>query len=191
MPSEGLAAVDPPESPPAGSQSDLTVALSGLARGDVASLHQVWALCADDLYGLALWATGSRADAEDAVQDVFLRLARKPDGAAQARNPRAYLLTMAHRAAVDQRRKRRESPLEPQMLLVAPPHDVAGSADAERASRLLHELPAPQREVVFLKHFAEMTFREIGRVTGVPTFTAAARYRLALRRLRRQMGITP
>jgi DNA-directed RNA polymerase specialized sigma24 family protein len=45
--------------------------------------------------------------------------------------------------------------------------------------------------VVFLKHFAELTFREIGRVTGVPMFTAAARYRLALRRLRQHLRVEP
>jgi DNA-directed RNA polymerase specialized sigma24 family protein len=42
---------------------------------------------------------------------------------------------------------------------------------------------------VFLKHFADLTFKEIGRVTGVPTFTASSRYGAAMRRLRAGMEV--
>jgi RNA polymerase sigma-70 factor (ECF subfamily) len=167
----------------------LSLAARDLARGRAEALDTIWDLCARDLYGLALWRTGSRTDAEDAVQDVFLRLARVPRSLSGARRPRAYLLAMAHRAAVDQLRRRRERPLDPDLPLMGPVVDPARAADAERASRLARELPPKQRAAVFLKVFAGLTFEDIGRVTGVPTFTAASRYRLAIRRLRRWMGV--
>jgi RNA polymerase sigma-70 factor (ECF subfamily) len=164
-----------------------------LACGDITALDALWDLCARDLYGLALWRSGSSADAEDAVQEVFLRLARSPQTLARARGPRAYLLAMAHHAAVDLCRKRREEVIEADLLLVVqgPVADPGRLADAQRASRLVRELPPKQRAVVFLKHFAELTFRDIGRVTGVPTFTASSRYRSAMRRLRERMGVAP
>ena len=56
---------------------------------------------------------------------------------------------------------------------------------------MLKDLPPPQREALYLRHFAGLTFAQIGRVAGVPTFTAASRYRLGIRRLRRMMGIEP
>jgi RNA polymerase sigma-70 factor, ECF subfamily len=167
----------------------LLLASAELAAGHTEALHMIWDLCARELYGLALWRTGSVADAEDAVQEVFLKLARSPSALALVERPRAYLLTMAHRAAVDQHRRRRERPLDPHLAMVDPPVDPCRAADAERASRLIQGLPPKQRTVVFLKVFAELSFAEIGRVTGVPTFTASSRYRLAIRRLRRTMGV--
>jgi RNA polymerase sigma-70 factor, ECF subfamily len=167
----------------------LLLAAESLSRGSTEALDAIWDLCARDLYGLALWRTGSIVDAEDAVQDVFLRLARSPRSLSAATRPRAYLLTMAYRAAVDLQRRRRERPLDPKLSLIAPVVDPARAADAERASSLVQGLPPKQRTVVFLRLFAELTFQDIGRVTGVATFTASSRYRLAIRRLRRKMGV--
>lgn len=166
----------------------LSRALQELAAGDIDALERVWAFSARDLYGLALWRTGVREDAEDAVQEVFVRLARSPHAAAQAHKPKAYLLSMAYRAATDVFRQRHRQKVDAPASLMATGSDPARTADAERASRLLHELPPKQREVVYLRHFQELSFGEIGRVVGVSLFTAASRYRLALRRLRRLMG---
>ncbi len=64
---------------------------------------------------------------------------------------------------------------------------------ATRPTRLLGlaRLSDEQREVVELKHFAGLTFREIGEVTGVPTQTTATRYRAALDRLRDWLARQP
>jgi RNA polymerase sigma-70 factor (ECF subfamily) len=169
--------------------ASLSLAAAALAEGRSEALDLIWDRCARELSGLALWRTGSTADAEDAVQEVFLKLASSPKALATATRPRAYLLTMAHRAAVDQLRRRRERPLDAAVLLVGPAIDPTRTADAEQASRLVQGLPPKQRTAVFLKLFAGLTFEEIGRVTGVPTFTASSRYRLAIGRLRRQMGV--
>lgn len=167
------------------------LAAQSLAAGNGGALDALWDLSGRDLYGLALWRSGSVADAEDAVQEVFLRLARAPQTLTRAERPRAYLLAMAHRAATDLMRKRGRRGLDPDASLVGPTADPARHVDAQRASDLVRALPPKQRAVVFLKHFAGLTFAEIGHVTGVPTFTAASRYRLALRRLRKRMGVEP
>ena len=67
--------------------------------------------------------------------------------------------------------------------------DVDARIDGRRASDLLLELPAAQREVVFLRHFAALSFREIGEVCHIPTFTAASRHRLAINRLKALLGV--
>jgi len=139
-----------------------------------------------------LWRTGSREDAEDAVQDVFARLAASPERLRAARRPRTYLLTMAHNAAVEAlRHRRRMRPLEDAPDLVEDNPDLALRGDAARISKLLLELPPPQRTTVYLRHFAELSFFEIGTVCGVSLFTAASRYRLAVQRLRRLLGVSP
>jgi RNA polymerase sigma-70 factor, ECF subfamily len=167
--------------------AELTAALRRLSVGDSAALEQVWDLVADDMFGLALWRTGARADAEDAVQDVFLKLARDARAAREARRPRAYLLRMVHRAAVDLHRRQRPETGVDADLLEAPPDDPGRQLDAAAACALVARLSAKLREVVYLKHFSDLTFAEIARVAGVPQFTAASRYRLAMRRLRERM----
>jgi len=170
----------------------LAAALADLAAGRLEALATLWDLVSDDLFGLALWRTGNRGDAEEALQETFVRLARAAGRMPRVSRPRAYLLAVAHRAAVDVVRKRRRSdPLEHAAELLAPTGDPGRRADAAHASRLLLALQPKQREAVFLRHYADLSFADIGRVTGVPTFTAASRYRLAIRRLRKQMGVEP
>jgi len=167
----------------------LAAALEELATGRRESLDRIWELCGDDLYRLALWRTGSPADAEDAVQEVFVRLATNTGRYAGVRNPRSYLLRMAHNVAVDTASRRRHDPLPdeaPSLVTVEPVDDLI---DGRRASRLLLELPEKQREVVYLRQFAGLSFREIATVCGVSLFTAASRHRLAMNRMRKLMGV--
>jgi RNA polymerase sigma-70 factor, ECF subfamily len=163
--------------------------LARVAGGDSGALGELYDLVAADLFALALWRSGSREDAADAVQDVFVRLARTPETVARVRSPRSYLLAMAHRAVIDiARRRRHDVPIEESLLEpVCDGHE--GRLDAARLSRLLATLPEAQREAVYLRHFAALTFAEIARVTGVSLFTAASRYRLGVARLRRLLGV--
>jgi RNA polymerase sigma-70 factor (ECF subfamily) len=159
-----------------------------LADGRLRALDELYNLAATDAYRLALWRTGSVEDAEDVVQDVFVKVAEQGPRLARVRRPKRWLLTVAHRCAVDcvRRRVRRGADrITDVPYLVAPSDDPGRAADARTASRLIDRLPPPQREVVLLRHFADCTFAAIGTITGVPTFTASSRYRLAIAQLRR------
>lgn len=159
-----------------------------LAEGRLAALDVLYDLASADVYRLALWRTGSREDAEDVVQDVFVRVAEQGPRLASVRHPKRWLLTVAHRRAVDlaRRRRRRESEsMEGIPYLVATGADPDRAVETAQISRHINRLPAKQREVLLLRHFADCTFADIGRIIGVPTFTAASRHRLAVAKLRR------
>jgi RNA polymerase sigma-70 factor (ECF subfamily) len=161
-----------------------------LAAGETRALERLYHIASSRVFGLALWRTGSREDACDVVQDVFVRVAERRDRLAGVRDPKAWLLSVAHRMAVDavrRRERRRSEPLESCAFLQAPGEDAARGLDAGRASALLAKLPPAQREVIYLHHYAGCTYASIGRIVGVPTFTAASRYRIGLARLRRLM----
>ncbi|MHB8799372.1 MAG: RNA polymerase sigma factor [Thermoanaerobaculia bacterium] len=161
-----------------------------LARGDAEALEAVWGVASRRLWALALWRTGRPEDASDVVQEVFFRLASRREELARVAAPHTWLLAVTHHAAVDLVRRRgrqRTEPLESAGFVEAPAHDPARRVEAERVSRHLSRLPAPQREAVALRHVEGYSYREIGRITGVPTFTAASRCRLGLSRLRRLM----
>lgn len=174
----------------AGSRDRDRECLRRLAEGDVGALETIWTAHGDRAFRHALWVTGRREDAEDVVQTVFVRLAGLGADLLGVRNFAPYLGAMVHREAVDvsKRRALHEGRVEvdAEALLAVQP-DLEGDADRQRAAALLATLPSEQREVVVLHLWGGLTFREIGRATGVSTFTAASRYRLATSRIRRAM----
>lgn len=169
-----------------------TAIFAAIADGRLPALDELYDLSATDVYRLALWRTGSREDAEDVVQDVFVRVAEQGSRLARVRHPRRWLLTVTHRRAIDlvrQRRRRRTESIDDAPFFEAPPDDPDRGIEAGALSRLIARLSQKQREVLLLRHFADCTFADIGRITGVPTFTAASRHRLAIARLRRLLEV--
>ena len=65
---------------PRADDATLAALLAELDPERLDALDRIWDLCAEELHGLALWRTGSRQDAEDAVQEVFVRLVRSDLG---------------------------------------------------------------------------------------------------------------
>lgn len=190
QPEEGSSS-PPAVDPPAGR---LRTLFDALATGDVEALASLYDLCAAELHGMALWHSGSREDADDVVQELYCRLAGLRHSLSEVENPRAYLLAIVHRLAIDRQRaraRRREEPLESVPFVAAPETDPDTAEDARRASRALARLPAPQREALYLHQMCELPYAAVGRITGVPTFTAASRCRLGLRALRRLLELPP
>ncbi len=155
------------------------------------SVETLYDACSRQVFGLALWRTGSIEDASDVVQELILRVIERRQDLRKVSKPRSWLLSVAHRLAIDVGRRRRRSrsdPLEACPLLIAPQDDPARAIDAANASRYLSTLPPKQRAAIYLHHYADCTFQAIGEITGVPTFTAASRYRLGISKLRKLMG---
>ncbi len=161
-----------------------------LAAGRLSALGTLFDAAATQLYGLALWRTGSEEDAADIVQDVFVRVAEQGSKLASVRNPRAWLLTVTRRIAVDHvRRKSRRAtePLDEYSFLTAADGHSERMLDAAQVSVLLSALPETCREILYLRHFVGCTYSEIGQIVGVPKFTAASRYRSGIEKLRKLM----
>ncbi len=158
-----------------------------LAEGDTSVLEEIYDAGAERLFGHALWVTRNPQDAEDIVQDVIVRLAGMGSDAGTIRNLEGYLFQMTHRAALQllrSRASRARQAVDPALFIVDG-NDALRQAQIAQAERLLGGLGPEQREAVYLHLYEGLTFREIGRVAGVSTFTAASRYRLAMRRLRK------
>jgi RNA polymerase sigma-70 factor (ECF subfamily) len=161
---------------------------SDLAAGRLDSLEDLYDAAAPRLYALALWRTGSGEDAADVVQDVFVRVAEQGRRLATVRNPKAWLLTVTNRTAIDVIRRRRRQPTEPLencAFLTATDDDGERTLAATQVSAFLAGLPDTHRVVIYLKLFAGCTFAEIGNIVGVPKFTAASRYRNGIQKLRK------
>ncbi len=159
---------------------------AALGRDDPAAIELMWDRYAGDLLALLQAVLGSKQDAEDVLQTVFVRMVRQRRHLAAARRLDAYVCQIARHEAsrfLKQRRKPRgESPREPWLVGAEP--DAAGQETAETLQAALAQLPAVQREVVVLKIYRDKTFVEIGGLLALSQNTVASRYRYALEKLR-------
>jgi RNA polymerase sigma-70 factor (ECF subfamily) len=178
-----------------GDDPELIALLSSARGGDPTALAAIYDRYARELYGLALWSCGSPDTAADAVQELFCRVASGVGAGSTdpVRDPRAWLLAGVRRCAVDaQRRRQREIGLEvggslAQALLAPAPE--THREDHQRLASALATLPPKLREALYLRHWSELSYAEIGRILDVPLFTVASRCRLGLARLRRALRV--
>jgi RNA polymerase sigma-70 factor, ECF subfamily len=137
--------------------------------------------------------TRTQADAEDVVQEAFVRYWRHQRGLAG--EPMALLVTSVRRAAFDlARRDGRRTAREDQTARAFDFQPTAFRSDLEADERrvaiegALQRIPEEQREVLVLKIWGELTFEQIGRELQVSPNTAASRYRYALAALRQELA---
>jgi RNA polymerase sigma-70 factor, ECF subfamily len=148
----------------------------------------------DAAYTLARYLTRNEPDAQDVVQDAYLRALKYFSGfrGAEGSDGRAWLLAIVRNTAYTWRRRHRADALatefdeELHSDAVAENHPAAAlERDGARESlhRALDRLPAEFREVIVLRELEGMSYKEIGDVTGVPIGTVMSRLSRARRRL--------
>jgi len=132
----------------------------------------------------------NRADADDALQQVFLKLVENW-ATMRLDTAKSWLFTVAYHEAlaVRRRRNRQEAALAAlwaQPAWLGQPSPAASAErceDAESVRRSMDELPAAQREVVERRMFRNQTFQTIADDLGCPLGTVLTRMRLALKAL--------
>jgi RNA polymerase sigma-70 factor (ECF subfamily) len=145
---------------------------------------------AQPLFAFLLNFTRDEADTRDLLQEIFVKLAREPKLLDGVREERAFLIRLAHNAAIDLIRRRgtrertKENFAAEAISIFAPANDPDEKVFREELAIALGELPEEQRAVVHLKLWGEMTFEEIAAALDIPPNTAASRYRYALDKLR-------
>jgi RNA polymerase sigma-70 factor, ECF subfamily len=166
--------------------------LCDLASGRREALGELYDRHAASLFRHALALTKRSADAEDLVQAVFVKLATTGAELLGVRKPASYLHRILSRTWLDSQRRAMAGARAVEISKIHPveshPFGLEGSIDIARA---LDALPDVQREAVILHVFDGFSFREVGRATGVSLFTAAARYRLAIARMRKTLEQVP
>lgn len=164
--------------------------LGRLAVDDLSALGMIWTLYASDLLGYLVSMLCSRHDAEDALQEVFVTIARKRSSVATARRLKPYLFRLSRNVALNRikRNKRlRERHAEASQWLVCADGDEQRDERTQQLETALRALPEKQRVVVVLKSLRDKTFREIGEMLGISENTAGSRYRYGMARLRALM----
>lgn len=140
----------------------------------------------DSLYGTALRLTRRPADAEDLVQDTYLKAFRASRQFERGTNLKAWLFTILHNTFRNMRRHDGRNPIEVDSEVVEQAMDVAGQeqtpeqlltratldADLQAA---LDALPETFRQAVWLRDVEEFSYAEIARMINVPIGTVMSR----------------
>ena len=156
-------------------------------------LEQIYREHRQGLYSLALSITRSHSLAEDSIQNAFTRLFTRA-------NPESdlvpYVFKSVRNSAIDLvRNRQRRSRLNESLFesnedldLKANPHETL--VVQERTTILqeaIDELDEREREAVVLKSLADLTFEQVGEITGTSPKTIATRYRRALKKLEEKL----
>ncbi|MBL8899010.1 MAG: sigma-70 family RNA polymerase sigma factor [Planctomycetes bacterium] len=141
---------------------------------------------------LARRLLGDAEEARDAVQQAFLQAWRTNAKPRDLENPWGWFARIVANACRDRLRARRARELASACAHAKSSVEPASGPDAaldeklraERVAAALARLPAPLREIVELKHYAELSFAEVASALGEPVPTVKSRMARALELLR-------
>ncbi len=159
-------------------------------RGDAAAFEALVHRWEQPVLRLLARYAGSRVSIHDLAQEVFLRVYQAGPRYRERGAFSTWLYRIALNVARDALRRRQPLPLADHDLetnsVPAETHweqrELAGAV-----ARALAELPDPLREVLVLRHYEDLNFEEIARLTGTPASTLKSRFTVALQRLRARL----
>lgn len=188
--------VDVPED---GSAGDLAAALLvRAAAGDQRAFAELYDMLSPRVFALILRVLVNRSQSEEVLQEVFLEVWQSAGRFAPNKGQgRSWVLTIAHRRAVDRVRASQASAdrdtriglrdLDDARDLVA--ETVESRMESERVAMALAALPQAQQEALVLAYYGGYSQSEISVLIGAPLGTIKTRMRDGLSRLRRELEV--
>lgn len=183
---------------PAGQEAKARELLRRSSRGDEAAFAELYDLFAARIYGLVLRVVRDQAQSEEVTQEAFLQIwrnAARYDAALGSAS--SWVLTMAHRRAVDRVRSAESARRRDDEYAVSntdrdidqTSDTVERSLDRQRVVRALDALTEAQRSAIELAYFGGYTHKEVAVMLDLPLGTAKTRIRDGLIRLRDALGV--
>jgi RNA polymerase sigma-70 factor, ECF subfamily len=151
----------------------------------------------DAAHNFAKWLLRNEQDAQDVVQEAFLR-AFQSFGGFHGSNGRAWLLAIVRNTAYTLLRKNRvadlTTPFDEEMHVagdepVSPATILEHSEDAELIREAMEELPAECREILTLRHQEGLSYKEIADIAQIPPGTVMSRLARARAKLRERLAV--
>jgi RNA polymerase sigma-70 factor (ECF subfamily) len=184
-----------PVSPPG---PDLSELLTLVGQGDQVAFEMVYDRVAPAVFGLVLRVLRDTAQSEEVAQEALLEVWRTAGRFDPARGQAvAWVMTIAHRRAVDRVRSERAATEREARAAAAaspPPADevaetVESSFEAQRVRHCLDGLTGTQRESITLAYYSGLSYPQVASRLGVALGTVKTRIRDGLRRLRDCLGV--
>ncbi len=173
--------------------------LTLVAAGDQSAFARLYDMLSPRVFGLILRVLVDRSQSEEVLQEVFLEIWQSAARFAPNKGQgRSWILTIAHRRAVDRVRSAQASTdrdvkagfREIGVAYDGVAEEVELRIEGQRVSEALATLPDPQREAITLAYYGGYSQSEIAALVGAPLGTIKTRMRDGLSRLRLEMGVT-
>ena len=174
-----------------GAQTEEAVLIDAAKSGDQEAFRQIVERYQGAVYNLAYRMLGDPEEAEDAAQEIFVRLYRQLDRYDPERKFSTWTLAIATNYCIDQLRRRRMQlvPLE-NIIPWARARDAGPEGEAltresrDEVQRLLKQLPEKYRAPLVLRYWEDLSCAEIAEILGVPEGTIKTQ----IHRARKQLG---
>ena len=151
-----------------------------------ARFHTVWIPLQDRFYRVAYYILESRADALDAVQDLYVKLWKMRDSLDLVRNPGAYGALLVRNLCID--RIRRLTPADPLndniFGTAAPDEQLAAKETLGAVMQAMERLPESQRKLLKLHLLRGLSYDEIAAETGLSPLNIRVQVSLARKKLK-------
>ncbi len=169
-----------------------------VALGEESAFELLYDAMASRVFGLVLRVLRDRAQSEEVTQEAFVEAWQQARRFDPARGTAAsWLLTIAHRRAVDRVRSSQASQARDLRIGIKDFEDSYDDVEenailqdeAQRVSQALQRLTVPQREAIHLAYFGGYTHLEVAEMLKIPVGTAKTRIRDGMSKLRDLMGV--
>jgi RNA polymerase sigma-70 factor (ECF subfamily) len=163
---------------------------------ELASFEAMMLPCMDAAHNLARWLLRNEQDAQDVVQEAYLRAFRSFAGF-RGTNGRAWLLTIVRNTAYTLLKKNRTADLTTSFdeeihatgdESVSPVTILEHAEDAELIKNAMDGLPAEFREILILRHQENLSYNEIGDILKIPIGTVMSRLARARGKLKQYLA---
>jgi len=163
---------------------------------ELASFEAMMLPCMDAAHNLARWLLRNEQDAQDVVQEAYLRAFRSFAGF-RGSNGRAWLLTIVRNTAYTLLKKNRTADLTTAFdeeihatgyESVNPATILEHAEDAELIKNAMDGLPAEFREILILRHQENLSYNEIGDILKIPIGTVMSRIARARGKLKQYLA---
>jgi len=179
-----------------GENADLVALLARVAQRDRSAFSALYAATSAKLWGVVSRILPRRDQAEDVLQDVFVKIWNRAGSYDPAKaSPIAWMATIARNRAIDEIRRRSPVSIEnaPQALDVAdespdPLDATQQSEDLQRLQACLQALDTERREIVLLAYYTGLSRDEIAARFGHPVGTIKTWLHRSLAQLRKCLG---
>jgi RNA polymerase sigma factor (sigma-70 family) len=159
--------------------------IQDIARGDKNALGKLYEHTRSAIYGFSLSIVKNVTDAEDVLQDVYVKVYAAAPSYSSKGKPMAWLLTIARNQSLMRLREQSKAILLPSEEVLYAHQPAVTDEDRLVVKALLSELKDEERQIVVLHSLTGLKHREIAALLKIPLPTVLSKYNRAIKKLRK------